>query len=433
MGFSFMAVKAIDALLARAWAITPEGMAEIVLIAEREHEHAGNVEALEAKLGRQLANTQDMTIRDGVALLRVQGPTFAKANLFTRISGATSYDILATDFTAALEDPNVRAIVGVFDTPGGEVTGASELSAMFKDARGKKPMVAFVEGQMASAGYWLGSAFDKIIAADTAMIGSIGAQIGFRLSEPRAGEKSYRFVSSVSPNKNASPDSEAGAEQYQRIADDLGQVFVNTVADNRNITSEKVLESFGQGSVFVAADALQRGMIDGISTLESVISDLSKPKGKSMDYASLTAEQLAANRPDLVAAIGEQAVAKAGVDVKAAEASAATAERTRITEIMAAAEGIDGAEAIVSAAIADPAKTSASVAIDLLKHVKAAGTAAKPVAAAAPAAGAAHLASLKTAEASIVPPTPSAESAPATDIEKGKADVEALRQQGLLG
>lgn len=425
-----MAVKAIDAFLARAWAITPEGMEQIAAVAERQHEHAGNVEALEAKLGRPLSNTHTMTIRDGVALLPVQGPTFAKANLFTRISGATSYDVLATDFNAALEDPNVRAIVGVFDTPGGEVTGASELSAMFKAARGKKPMVAFVEGQMASAGYWLGSAFDKIVAAETAMIGSIGAQIGFRISEPRAGEKSYRFVSSVSPNKNASPDSEAGAAQYQRIADDLGKVFVDTVSANRATTSETVLEKFGQGSVFVAADALSRGMIDSIGTLEAVISDLSKPKGKSMDYASLTAEQLAANRPDLVAAIGDQAVAKASVDVKAAEASAATAERTRITEIMAAAEGINGAESIVTAAIADPAKTSASVAIDLLKHVKAAGVTAKPAAVTTPAA--AHLAGLTAAEASIVPPTPSAESAPATDVEKGKADVEALRAAGLI-
>lgn len=427
-----MAVKAIDALLARAWAITPEGMELIAAIAERQHEHAGNIEALEAKLGRPLSNTQTMTIRDGVALLPVQGPTFAKANLFTRISGATSYDVLATDFTAALEDPNVRAIVGVFDTPGGEVTGASELAAMFKAARGKKPMVAFVEGQMASAGYWLGSAFDKIVAAQTAMIGSIGAQIGFRISEPRAGEKSYRFVSSVSPNKNASPDSEAGAAEYQRIADDLGKVFVDTVAANRDTTAETVLDKFGQGSVFVAADALSRGMIDSIGTLEAVISDLSKPERKAMDYSKLNAAALAENRPDLVAQIREEAIAAAPKpDVAAEREAAATAERTRITEIMAAAEGIDGAESIVTAAIADPTKTSASVAIDLLKHVKAAGVTAKP-AAAAPNPGAAHLAGLKGAEASIEPPTPSAESAPATDIEKGKAAVEALRKQGLI-
>lgn len=427
-----MAVKAIDALLARAWAITPEGMELIASIAERQHEHAGNIEALEAKLGRPLANTERMTIRDGVALLPVQGPTFAKANLFTRISGATSYDVLATDFTAALEDPNVRAIVGVFDTPGGEVTGASELAAMFKAARGKKPMVAFVEGQMASAGYWTGSAFDKIIAADTAMIGSIGAQLGFRITEPKAGEKSYRFVSSVSPNKNASPDTEEGAAGYQRIADDMGQVFVNTVAANRNVTVEKVLESFGQGAVFVAADALERGMIDGIGTLESVISDLSKPERKAMDYSKLNAAALAENRPDLVAQIREEAIAAAPKpDVAAEREAAATAERTRITEIMAAAEGIAGAESIVTAAIADPSKTSASVAIDLLKHVKAAGVAAKPTAAAADPAKA-HLAALQSAESAQPMPTPSAETVPASDIEKGQAQVEALRKQGLI-
>lgn len=361
-----MTVRAIDAILARPWAITPDGLALIESIALREHEYAGNVEALEAKLGRPLANTERMTVRDGVALLRVSGPTFAKANMFARISGATSYDILATDFTVALNDPSVTAIVGVFDTPGGEVTGASELSTMFKAARGTKPMVAFVEGSMASAGYWLGSAFDRIVAADTAVIGSIGAQIGMKIPDAKAGEKSFRFVSSVSPNKNVEPGSKAGDEQYQRMADDLGSVFVDAVAANRGIKRDDVLDNYGQGAVFVAADAMARGMIDSIGTLEAVISDLSKPKGKKMEFTTLTAEQLAANRPDLVAAIGDQAVAKAGAsfDAAAVRAEGAAAERQRIADVRAAA--LPGHEALIEQLAFDGKTTGAEAALKVL-------------------------------------------------------------------
>lgn len=360
-----MTKRAIDAVLAAPWAITDDGMEIVASVAAREHEYAaGNLEALEAKLGRPLANTQRMTIRNGVALLPISGPLFAKANLMTRVSGATSYDTLATDLTTALEDPQVKAIVGVFDTPGGEVTGASELASLVKAARGKKPLVAFIEGQMASAGLWVGSAFDKVVAADTAMIGSLGVQMGIRVQQPAAGEKSYRFISSISPMKNADPGTEAGAAAIQKNVDDLAQVFAGTVAENRQKPVGEVVNNFGQGAMFVAAEAMARGMIDQISTLEAVITDLSR-KGTAMDFKSLTAAMLAEHRPDLVAAIGDQAVAAIEKpDLSAIRAEGAAAERQRIQDVRA--QSLPGHEALVEQLAMDGKTTGAEAAVKVL-------------------------------------------------------------------
>ena len=360
-----MTIRAIDAVLSSPWAITDDGMELVASVAAREHEYAaGNLEALEAKLGRPLANTQRMTIRDGVALLPIEGPLFAKANMMTRVSGATSYDMLATDLTTALNDPNVKAIVGVFNTPGGQVDGASELSALIKANRGKKPLVAYVSGTMASAGLWVGSAFDKIYSADTALIGSLGVQMGMKTEAPRAGEKSYTFISSISPLKNASPDTEEGATAIKKVVDDLGMIFAKTVAENRQYELEHVLESFGKGAVVVAADAKKRGMIDKISTLEAVISDLSK-EGNSMDYASLTASALAEHRPDLVAAIGDQAVAKIEKpDTDTIRAEAAAAERDRIQSVLAMA--MPGHDALVQKLAFDGKTTGPEAAVQVL-------------------------------------------------------------------
>lgn len=384
--------KAIEAVLASPWAIQEQWLETISSIAERESEYHGNLEALQAKLGRPLGNTMTATVRDGVAIVPFEGPMFRRANLMTEFSGATSYDTVAKDFTAALNDPNVKAIIGYFDTPGGEVNGASELSALIRSARGQKPMVAYAAGTMASAGLWVGSAFDQVFAADTAQIGSVGAQAGYTIRAPRAGEKSYRFVSSQSPLKNADPETEAGAQAAQKMVDDLAQVFIDTLAANRGTTSEKVVEYFGKGAVFVAAEAKSRGMIDGVSTFEQVFSTLSN-EVNSMDFTSLTVASLTEHRPDLVKAINDQAVA--GIqkpDLAAVRAEGAEAERTRLASIEALA--MPGAEEIIAAAKADPNATAEATAMKVLASVREGkGTG-----------NAAALAGMKNTEAGIKPP-----------------------------
>jgi ClpP class serine protease len=115
------------------WAITKPALEQILEIAARDNL---DPEAVAAKLGRPLKNTQTVDERDGVAILPMQGPIFPKANLFTEISGATSIQVLATDFTAALNDPASRGIAIDCDTPGGAVSGVNEFAQMIYDSRG---------------------------------------------------------------------------------------------------------------------------------------------------------------------------------------------------------------------------------------------------------------------------------------------------------
>lgn len=419
-----MPKTALDLVLQSHWAILPETLETIVSIASREHEFAGNPECLAAKLGRPLGNTMRATVRDGVALVPIEGPLFRRANLMTEFSGATSYDMAALDFSAAVNDPLVNAVLLLVDSPGGEVNGASELAAMIRQARDTsgKSVDAYVSGTGASAAYWLSSAARKIYASDTAIIGSIGVQSGYTIRDAKTGERTVRFVSSQSPLKNADPESEAGAQQIQQTVDGLAQVFVSTVADNRGITTEKVLSDYGKGGVYVAAKALEQGMIDGISTLEAVITSLKK-ESSEMDYSQLTATTIAENRPDLAAELrkeGAQAVDTAAI---------ATAERERIMGIIAAGEGLQGVDAIISAAIADPKQTAATVALDLLKHVKS-----TPPAAAAPAPNPAaqHIQTLQATEESIVPPKPMDNTADMSELERERAELENLRAQGVI-
>ena len=109
------------------WATTSDTLENIINIAKRQN---ANPEAIAAQLGRKLQNTYAVSVRNNVAVIPIHGPLFRYANLFTVISGATSYELLARDFNEALENQEVKAILFDIDSPGGEVNGCSELADM---------------------------------------------------------------------------------------------------------------------------------------------------------------------------------------------------------------------------------------------------------------------------------------------------------------
>lgn len=387
-----MGSRAIRAILGETWAIRPEALEQILAIADREHEFAGNLDALEQRMGRPLANAERTSVRDGVAVVPVTGPLFRYANLFTMISGATSYDTLATDLRAAVDDPGVKAIILNIDSPGGAVNGANELAKQVKAVRGIKPIVAYVGGSGASAAYWLASAADEIVADETAMIGSVGAMIGVTITGERQGQKSYTFVSSQSPLKNADPSTETGAREIQRLVDETAQVFVNAVATNRGISSEDVLDNYGQGAVFTGAEAIKRGMVDSMGTFESVLSRLAQggqqrfhngraaartepsnnrtgaSAGNSNQEDQMDLEKLKAEHPDLYAQVLEQGKAEASAT---AIKEGAAAERQRIKDIQAMA--MPGHDDLVAKAI-DDGMSAEQLAVAMVKAEKQKGT-----------------------------------------------------------
>lgn len=207
------------------WAITETALSTILTIAAREHELP---QALSARRGRDLVNTQVTEERNGVAVIPVVGPLFRYANLFTAISGASSYEILAKDFTAALENPDIRGIVLDIDSPGGEVNGCAEFANMIYEARGIKPILAYASGDAASGAYWIASPCDRIVVSETSSLGSIGVVAVYRGSE--AAPDRVEIVSSQSPLKRLDPQSDEG--RLQARIDAMAQVFIDTVASN---------------------------------------------------------------------------------------------------------------------------------------------------------------------------------------------------------
>jgi len=260
------APKTINAVISEPWAATSEEIHKVWMVVNRY----GDPEALRNRSDVPLEDTMATVVRNGVAIVSVTGPLVRYSNLFTRISGATSYSQVAKDLGEAVRNPEVKSILLDINSGGGSVDGCQELSGHIQEARKTKPVNAYVGGTGCSAAYWLASACQKIYAAETSITGSIGVQL---IVPPEEKDGSISFLSSHSPNKNATPHGEKGKTEAQRIVDDLGSIFVKSVAENRGITEDEVLKNYGQGSVFVGPDALKRGLIDEISTIEEILSE----------------------------------------------------------------------------------------------------------------------------------------------------------------
>lgn len=291
------------------WAITPEMLKTMIMIAQETNK---TPEAIAKEMGKQMVDSHKVTIRDGVAVIPVVGPLFRYANLMTAICGATSYEILAQDFNKALNTPNVRAIVLDIDSPGGEVNGCSELADMIYNARGQKPIIAYASGSCCSGAYWIASACDEIKVADTAILGSIGVVSIYKKDDDK--KQCIEIVSSQSPNKRPDITTDEGKAKVQMHIDALAEVFINKVALGRDISPQKVIEDFGGGDVFVGQMAVRKGLADGVSSYEGVLSDLNFKENTFMN------EKTEVNAPVNI------------VDIKAKE-------RERMTAVLAKSTG----------------------------------------------------------------------------------------------
>ncbi len=305
-------------LLTSAWAIEPAKLIEMQAIyATHMRGEKIDIAAIEARMGRPLANEQQKyAIQDGgVAVLPIEGVLAPKANLFMQISGGASTQMLTTQVQSAMADSRVKSIILAIDSPGGSVFGTPELAAVIREAAAIKPIVAVTDATLASAAYWIGSSANAIyITGPTVNVGSIGV-VARHSYEPSAGQVTEvtagRYKRAVSGDK---PLDKQGLAYMQSQVDHLYEVFVGVVADNRKASIEQVLAHMADGRVFIGQQAIDRGLVDGFSTVDAMVEQLATNPAQF------------ANRRKAQFAVGSPSPKSAGV-----QAAATTAAQAAVT------------------------------------------------------------------------------------------------------
>lgn len=277
-------MKLID-VLTSPWAIQPEKLREIQAIYTAHFRGEKiDIEAIEARLGRPLANDQqEYEVRDnGVAVLPISGVISNKANMFTRVSGGASAQLLQQQVESLRADPSVRSVVLDLDTPGGNVLGIPALADSIRALAAEKPTVACCTGTMASAGYWIGSAANAVyISGLTDYVGSIGV-VATHAYDPRSASKQTTEITAGKYKRMASdnaPLTVEGKAYIQSQVDEIYRVFVETVAQNRKVSAEQVLEHMADGRIFIGQQAIDAGLVDGVATVDAMVAKLAENSG----------------------------------------------------------------------------------------------------------------------------------------------------------
>lgn len=293
-------------LFGEPWAITSDWLQKIVAIADRETD----ISALEAKLGKKLEYAHVATVRGDIAVIPIDGVIFPKANLFSRISGATSLEMLAQDIQTANDNFDVNKIVLHVDSPGGNIIGIDEMYSLIRNSA--KPIYAHITGMGASAAYWIIAGAKQISLSPASQVGSIGVVYITKKSNGESDE--LEIVNSASPRKRLDPETDEGRKAVQTAVDKFAEVFIADVAEGRNTSTDVVKQDFGKGGMLIGEDAVAIGMADKILTFEELMTELSGQSNKNNSFNevnNMDAMELKEKHPDIYQAVfaeGEKAV-----------------------------------------------------------------------------------------------------------------------------
>jgi len=180
-----------------------------------------------------------------------------------------------------------KAVIVSINSPGGTTTGSEALFHELRDLAKAKPTVAVVTGSAASGAYIAALGTDRIIAPETAIVGSIGVIIqypDFSRSLQTLGVKVEAVRSSplkAQPSGTEPTPPEARAALEASVADSFAW-FKGLVRDRRGM-SEEDLGKVADGRVFTGRQSLPLRLIDAIGREKDAIAWLESDKGLAKD------------------------------------------------------------------------------------------------------------------------------------------------------
>jgi protease-4 len=163
--------------------------------------------------------------------------------------------ILQIDY--ARKTPGIRAVVLVFNSPGGTVSDTESVYRELALLRETKPVVTVVEGMAASGAYYLSCGTDYIVAKASSDVGNIGV-IGYMPDLPSVADD----VFSTGPYKLWG----APRDYFVREIDMLKQGFLKAVQLGRGSALQAAPEQILTGQIWSGAEALKLGLIDELGT-----------------------------------------------------------------------------------------------------------------------------------------------------------------------
>lgn len=188
---------------------------------------------------------------------------------------ASDVDKLREEVSAVLTSASEQdEVVVKLESGGGMVTSYGLGSSQLKRIVEKEiPLTVCVDKVAASGGYMMACVADKVLAAPFAMIGSIGvvAQIPNVHRLLKKHDVDFEVVTAGKYKRTLTvfgENTDEGREKFTEDMENIHQLFKTHVATHR---PELDIEAVATGEVWFGQDAMDRKLIDGLSTSDEYL------------------------------------------------------------------------------------------------------------------------------------------------------------------
>ena len=325
-------------------------------------------------------------VADGVAVISAMGALVHRSRFDSAdCSSFLGYDELAAKLESAHADPAVHAILQVYDSPGGEVSGAFEYADRVLAMRGKKPMWAIADSMAASAAYLGGSAFEQLSVSATGYVGSIGVVMRHVDMSQRLKNEGITITDIFAGDRKVDGNAHQPLppEVLARLQDEVNalyELFVQAVVRQTDLSAAAVRAT--QADIYRGQTAVNKGLAARVATTDQLIQELAALRARSYPAGPTaritTADTQGATMPPSTpptsggqpaattttttaqahaANAAAQAYSQADLDTAVAAALAqgraegAAAERARIADVRA--QSLPGHQALIDTLAAD--------------------------------------------------------------------------------
>lgn len=174
---------------------------------------------------------------------------------------------LESELREVRADDSIDAVVLKMDTPGGTPAPTERMYMSIQRTGEEMPVLASVQGMSASAGYYMMLPAEEIYVLPTSSVGSVGLAAG-------APEPSPPVEGPSGPDKRGSNVIHDWARQ-----ETLGDVFVETVMEQRGDRIELDREGVSTARLFTGVDSVDNGFADEVGALEDAVADAADRAG----------------------------------------------------------------------------------------------------------------------------------------------------------
>ncbi len=208
-----------------------------------------------------------------VAVIRLEG-TIAYSTSQLALLGATADpDEISKLIDRAASDDSIGAVVLLINSPGGSAAASEALYAKVRELAARKPVVAYVREYGTSGAYMVALPARAILASNSSIVGSVGVYVSVLTYTgllEKLGVKVHVFRSGELKDLGAGYRelTPRDAQVLEEVVSDLFDLFKRRVLAHRSLRDPGDVFT---GRPFTARQALERGLIDGVGTLDDAL------------------------------------------------------------------------------------------------------------------------------------------------------------------